>query len=187
MGLAGDWMDQMVTSGTIVSARVSTRQPSYLSLCLDYAKDLSVESYLFEARQELPIIKRPMAGLVFELARREEIKACKDIVGEPYPGYLKNLYDKQGLYVLRLQNEILAMGEVRLDEDFPSFADLGMATAPAHRRKGMAACMVSNLLTEIRRRGLTANASCDSANIGSRKTLEKAGMVASHRILKVSF
>lgn len=187
MGLAQSWMEAMLAARRIESAMVSTRQMRFLSLCLEYQKAITIESYLFEERLNRPQLESPMQDMVFLPAGKQDIEACKSIIGEPYEGYLQNLQENEGLFVLEKKGQVLCMGELRGDATIPAFADLGMATHLEYRGKGLASFMVSKLLAEVNRRGLKANAACDFDNYASKKALEKAGMMATHRLLKISF
>jgi|GEM_PF-3277957 len=187
MGLSQAWLEEMIEENRIKRALVSTRQIPFLSLCLEYQKAIRIESYLFEPQQDFLKLESPASDLIFRLADQIEIEACKAIVGEPYEGYLKNLYDNKGLFVLAKADFVLCMGELRVDENTPNYSDLGMATHPEYRGKGLATYTVSCLLAETKKRGLVANAACDFDNRASKKTLEKAGMMASHRLLEISF
>ena len=55
---------------------------------------------------------------------------------------------------------------------------IGYSVAPAHRRKGVATAMLAAVLPHCRQLGITrALLTCDTDNIGSRKTIESAGAV----------
>ncbi len=187
MPMAQNWMRQMLLEETVKSACVSTREPWFLSLCLEFQKSVAIESYLFESRNKCVNVDPPLEGCVFEEATEQEIKICRTISREPFAGYYENLRENQGLFVVKTKGKIIGTGELRVDEKVPGFADLGMVTHPKFRKMGVATYVIANLLAKAKERGLQANAACDFNNTGSRKTLEKAGMMATHRMLKIRF
>jgi RimJ/RimL family protein N-acetyltransferase len=187
MPMAQAWMRQMLFEEKIKSARVSTREPRFLSLCLEFQKSVAIESYLFESREINVTLNPPMEECVFEEASEEEMAICQTISREPFAGYYASLQENHGLFVVKTNGKIIGTGELRVDANFPGFANLGVVTHPKFRKMGLATYVIANLLAEGRDRGLRANAACDFTNVGSRKTLEKAGMMATHRMLKIRF
>lgn len=187
MPMAQAWMWQVLFEETVKSALVSTRQPRFLSLCLEFQESIAIESYLFESREKSVNEDPPLEGCVFEEATEEEMKICQTISREPFVGYYASLRENQGLFVVKTNGKIIGTGELRVDKKLPGFADLGMVTHPEFRKMGVATYVVTNLLVKVKERGLQANAACDFSNIGSRKTLEKAGMMATHRMVKIRF
>lgn len=59
-------------------------------------------------------------------------------------------------------------------------ADIGVETAEAFRRKGLAACAAAAVMQETLRRGKTPVWACHAANTGSAKTAEKLGFRQTH-------
>lgn len=187
MPMAQAWMRQMLFEETITSALVSTREPWFLSLCLEFQESVAIESYLFECRRNSVKVEPPLEECVFEEATEQEMEICQTISREPFAGFYQSLRENQGLFVVKTNGKIIGTGELRVDEKVPGFADLGMVTHPQFRKMGVATYVIANLLAEAKERGLQANAACDFNNIGSKKTLEKAGMMATHRMVKIRF
>jgi RimJ/RimL family protein N-acetyltransferase len=187
MPMAQAWMWQVLFEETVKSALVSTREPLFLSLCLEFQESIAIDSYLFESREKSVNVDPPLEGCVFEEATEEEMEICQTISREPFAGYYASLRENQGLFVVKTKGKIIGTGELRMDDMVPGFADLGMVTHPEFRKRGVATYVIANLLVKVKERGLQANAACDFSNIGSRKTLEKAGMMATHRMVKIRF
>lgn len=179
------WMEEMLKDLRFHSALVSTRQSRFLSLSLEFQESIEVESYLFDMQAALPVVGCPLEDAWFSEAEEKDLEGCKAIVGEPYEGYLKELQNNHGVYAIYQSDRVICMGELRQNTILPRFADLGMATHNDFRGKGLATCMVSRLLEEARQRGLNANAACNFDNLASKRTLEKAGMMATHRMLRI--
>jgi GNAT superfamily N-acetyltransferase len=62
--------------------------------------------------------------------------------------------------------------------------DIGMYVHPDHRRKGIGTWIIDRLADRCVMNGWIPSAGCAFENIGSRRTLEKAGFVAKHVIVE---
>ena len=114
MPMAQAWMRQMLVEEIVKSAIVSTREPWFLSLCLDFQESLAIESYLFESRKVCVNVDSPLEGCVFEEAREEEMEICQMISREPYAGYYASLWENQGLFVVKVKGKIIGTGDQSL-------------------------------------------------------------------------
>lgn len=64
---------------------------------------------------------------------------------------------------------------------------IGALVHPAHRRKGIGAAILCHLIDHVQSLGGRPIAGCAVENIGSKRTLERAGFVALYRLLSFSF
>jgi GNAT superfamily N-acetyltransferase len=62
--------------------------------------------------------------------------------------------------------------------------DVGVRVCPAHQRRGLGSWIVQRMADRARSRGLVPTAGCAVGNTRSRRTLERAGFVADHRLLQ---
>jgi GNAT superfamily N-acetyltransferase len=62
--------------------------------------------------------------------------------------------------------------------------DVGVRVCPPHQRRGLGAWIVQRMAVRARSLGLVPTAGCASDNTVSRRTLERAGFVADHRLLQ---
>jgi GNAT superfamily N-acetyltransferase len=92
-------------------------------------------------------------------------------------------HEPVGEYGLVLEGEVVASGGFATDYN-PPYADLYMEVAPAHRRCGHGAYLVQELKRACRESGHVPAARCHEANVASRRTLERAGMLPCARIVR---
>ena len=62
--------------------------------------------------------------------------------------------------------------------------DVGVCVRPSHQRRGLGAWIVQRMAARARSQGLVPTAGCAVDNAASRRTLERAGFVADHRLLR---
>jgi GNAT superfamily N-acetyltransferase len=65
----------------------------------------------------------------------------------------------------------------------PPYGDVYMAVAESHRRRGYGSYLVQELKRVCYEAGRRPAARCNAANVASRKTLEKAGMLPCGRMV----
>jgi|GEM_PF-3361414 len=78
-------------------------------------------------------------------------------------------------HTLLVEGKVAGVGMlVPIPED-PTLVDIGMVIARPYRRQGLASWMLSNLASEMEARGHILVAGLGAHNVGSRRSLEKAG------------
>jgi GNAT superfamily N-acetyltransferase len=108
------------------------------------------------------VISRPVSGVT--VRRRQESDRIFEHAAEP-----------EGDFVAELDGEIVATGGF-LTHYNPPFADLYMEVQAEHRRKGIGAFLVAEVVRECYAAGRVPSARCDIGNVASRATLTSAGM-----------
>jgi GNAT superfamily N-acetyltransferase len=78
--------------------------------------------------------------------------------------------------VLKIDNETVGTGGLMFHYNVP-YADVYMDVAEPYRRRGFGSYLVQELKRLAYELGHVPGARCDPSNIGSRKTLQKAGLV----------
>jgi len=71
----------------------------------------------------------------------------------------------------------------RIADGFP-YIDVGMAVDPSRRGRGIGTRIVRRMAEICDRRGAIPICGCASGNVASRRTLERAGFVAEHELLR---
>ena len=66
----------------------------------------------------------------------------------------------------------------------PNACDIGIRVCDAFQGRGLGPWIVQRLIAHAESRGLAPTAGCAADNVASRKTLERAGFVADHRLLQ---
>lgn len=199
---AGALFAAVIGSEWVETAVASTIDPAVLSLCLDVQKSVSVHTYLFHDGRptELRLPAYPQAR--FRLAAKADLEALIGFYGrndeyedteaitdlfENFRNFAKLLIERQQSFLLVNGETILGVGECRISASQPPYADIGMITDRDNRRRGVGAFVLAQLKAHCTRQNLKPICSCGADNIASRKTIEKAGFVARHRILSIKF
>ncbi len=66
-------------------------------------------------------------------------------------------------------------------------ADIGIRVCPSYQRRGLGAWIVQRMAALAQSQGLVPTAGCGTNNPSSRRTLERAGFVADHRLVQFEF
>lgn len=82
---------------------------------------------------------------------------------------------------------LVASGECIPSQGQPPYADLGMVADRAYRRRGVGSSMLVHLKRHCYAVGWKPICGCAVDNIASKKAIEKAGFVAEHRMVNVTF
>lgn len=178
----------IISSDMVADAEVSTKQPEFLSLCLDFHKEIHISSYLFTDAQKVKYELNHFENLCFRLAKNSDIEDLKDKCDSAFEGYYEELIKNNQLFVLYDDDILLGMGEFRIiKREHGGFGDIGMVVATEHRRKGVGTYIITKLSEQCYKNGVIPMAGCDSENIASKNTLTKAGLISEHRIINVKF
>lgn len=195
----GELFDHVLTSGIAAGASVSTKEPGFLSLCLDRQKGLEVDCFLFEAEDgaeggssgpAAPACPGPAAHAAIPLraASADDLEAVRSACEPAFDGYYEELVAKGQLFVARPGGKLLGIGELRrLPTHGGAYGDLGVHVAEESRGRGVGTGIIAGLKALCAERGLRPIASCNASNLASKRALEKAGFRAAHRIVNVRF
>lgn len=176
-------------------AMAPTTSPSFLSLAMDRQQRVAVNALLYQARDEAYRRERsPPEGTALRELGSGELELALDF-GElaiPAPrdwltGYYRERIAKGELFGLWSGAELIAAGELRPSPLQPGVADLGMVVAERHRRRGLATRILELLIVRAGERGLRAICSTEASNPGAQKAIERAGFIAQHRLLEITF
>lgn len=177
----------IITSDIVENASVCTMESSFLSLCLDYQKGISVESYLFYDNENIEYVLKEFNELAFRYAKDSDLGLIINKCGLPFEGYYEELIENNQLFVLYNGDVFLGIGEFRISKTQSQFADIGMIVVEEYRKKGIGTYIITKLKEHCQKNKVSAIASCNSKNIASKKTLEKSGLISKHRIIKIEF
>ncbi len=166
-------------------AYVPTCDEYFLAHALDEYRLLEKQAYFFQAR---PGAQRPPSpsGLTHRLARTGDLAQMTTLTGDFFDRAEWRVADGQ-ISVAEQEGEIVGFGVIERSTLYPAAASIGMITVEARRGQGVGTAIIGALLDECARQQLTAIAGCWYYNHFSKKTLEKAGMYAQTRLLKVSY
>ena len=101
--------------------------------------------------------------------------------------YARELIENGQVFLLMNGGKILGIGECRISETQKPYADVGMITNNQVRRRGIGVFLLAQLKKYCYSQSVKPICSCAFDNFASRKTIEKAGFIAQHRILDIQF
>ncbi len=192
---AGNILQEVVAKGIATTAAVGTNEPLYLSLCLDRQQGVSVSTLLYsDSGSSANSLQEDTQDFRFRQANRHELKAAVAfVVGNIdcdelwLRTYLTERLAKQELYFFCRGAKIIASGECRFSATQPGYADLGVIVSKTERGHGLATQMLARLKEVARQNDCRAICSTTTDNVAAQKAIGRAGFVAKHRILNVTF
>lgn len=156
------------TSGA-THVEAQSNLPLMLAMLKVFATGICAEKFLFSdgntTRLTCP------AGSVFRRLRRAGELPLFNQGQEP-----------SGDWLIEAEGRVVATGGF-LTHYNPPYADLYMEVEPTQRRKGLGSYLVQELKKVCYESGKRPAARCDHANVASRATLEKAGMIVCGELL----
>ncbi|MFQ5420873.1 MAG: GNAT family N-acetyltransferase [Anaerolineae bacterium] len=199
---AGDLFAAVIGSEMVATAVAGANDPAFLSLCLDAQKQVMVNTFLFHDTRPVdpalpaypqaafrPAAAQDLERLLAFYDRNDEF-ANADAIEENFGGqrtYVQSLIANQQVFVLEEGSALLGVGECRRSVSQPPYADIGMIVDKARRRRGVGGFILARLKAHCASQNTVPICSCAADNLASRKTIEKAGFVAYHRLMNVVF
>ena len=142
-------------------------------------------SRLLDAHATAPAVRKILfaAGETTQLAPPLPNARVRPIAEQDAPRTSGHAAEPAGEWEMECDGEIVATGGLTFYYN-PPYGDLYMEVAPAYRRRGVGSYLVQELKRICRDMGCVPAARCDEANVASRRTLERAGMVACARLVR---
>ncbi|HEV2666728.1 MAG TPA: GNAT family N-acetyltransferase [Blastocatellia bacterium] len=145
-----------------------TNNPLMLLMLYDCAKNIAAENILFH---DAGVTHLACPNGVFRRAAPEDAGSIFPHQREPV-----------GEWVLEAQGAVVATGGFACHYN-PPYGDIFMEVAEPARRQGFGSFLVQELKRVCYEAGKKPAARCNPDNIGSRRTLEKAGLLPCGRLL----
>jgi len=182
---------EFINKMKIKTGIVGTNNLGYLSIALNFVKELNVHSYLFRNNYEVHIEEKE--GILKE-CKDEDIERivnfCHYSMGAPKEwlvGYIGGLIEKGEIFFLEIDDKIIGTCEVRKSTSAPEFADIGMVVSPDYRRKGYGTYLLNKAKTIALEWEKTPICSCEKDNVGSIKSINNCGFVSMYQLLSIAF
>jgi len=158
-----------------------------MSCCLDEAVSVEVLGYSYKQHQFHagrfdPPWKEVRPAVVSDVKKISAVchglfDKCSEVAGA---------IKKETLWVYTIDDSLLGCGLIQpVILGRPDY-DIGVLVHPAHRGKGVGTAIVRHLIRHVESLGGRPVAHCLLANSAFRRTLERAGFVARHRLLSFS-
>lgn len=196
--------EQLVASGQVKTAVVGTNDNFSLATCINRAAHFStkdINTYLFQDATR-PKLAKPVPNAAFRLAVLADLETLVAFYGRNNESedtdaietgfgnqlkYVQSLIENKQVFLLTNEQEIFGIGECRLSQTQPAYADVGMIVDNAYRRQNIGTYILLQLKQHCYANGRQPICSCTAENIASRKTIEKAGFISNNQLLNVLF
>src|SRR5262245_42865620 len=159
---------ELLTASQATHVEAQTNNPLMLLMLYDCAKNIIAENILF---QDAGATQLACPNGVFRLAAPEDAGAIFPHLREPV-----------GKWVVEARGAVVATGGFLCHYN-PPYGDIYMEVAEPARRQGFGSYLVQELKRVCYEAGKKPAARCNPDNVGSRRTLEKAGFLPCGRLL----
>jgi RimJ/RimL family protein N-acetyltransferase len=167
----------------VQAAFVPTCDEFFLAHALDDSQRLAKQAYIFAETGDAPPIHDSWS---LRPARADDGNFVQEQSGDFFAP-IERVIAEEKLFVTLRGEEPVGFGILEASAVYADVASIGMLTLVPFRRTGVGTATISLLRNECQRRGLRAVAGCWYYNHGSKRTLERAGMTASSRLLKIDY
>ena len=179
--------------GAVKGAFVSTAEPHYMSLCLDNSSTFKVNALMYQLAPKQ--VNEKHEYLEMQLATLDQLEKfvlfAAANIGAPKKwlnGYYANLIARKELLGYWSEGQLLATGECRLFDEYQTeYADLGVIVSQSKRAQGVAKKVLSYLVKLASNKCLKCICSTESHNIAAQKTISRAGLLPTNRIVQFEF
>lgn len=165
------------------AALVPSSDEGFLIHALDSHRTLEVQAFAFQRNR--PAAKSS-AAISLTPATPADIDLVRLYAGDFFEN-VEALIEDQSLHVATRKSEVVGFGILERHHYRPECASIGMFVREDRRGKGTGTAIIANLIAVCDRQRLTPLAGCAASNSASKRTLERAGLAATGRLLRVEF
>lgn len=169
----------------VQSAYVPTYDEFFLCHALDDYRQFTKQAYLFR-RSHVAQNKQTTVSYFLRLAELEDTEFIKQQSGtflEPVERYMES----KELFMVLSGDVCVGFGVIKRSALYENVGSIGMYTIESFRHKGIGTATLELLIKECSRNEIEAIAGCWYYNHASKKTLERAGLYAQARLLKIDY
>ena len=194
-GVAQEMFRQVLAALPIKGAHVATFEGMFLSLCMDHHEQAESGTLLYQLdKPGITSSVNPPEGTTFAPLAVNDLDTAVSFgvssIGADADwlrGYFADLISKGELFGLRREGTLIATGECRINASRANVVDLGMIVSPEHRGQALGTTVLQLLLQRCAEQEMQPICSTETGNMAARKAIERAGFVATHRLLTVRF
>lgn len=170
----------------IVSAECKSFDHLLLSLGCDFNKKAICTGYLFRDYINVTNSLNGFDDIIFRLAELKDKKEISD-KSEDFFKKVEEQIIKNEIFVLYSKNILLGTGVIQ--KVFPdlNYYDIGMIVDKNNRNKGIGTFIIAKLKEYCSNNNWIPVCGCGYNNAASKRTLEKAGFITKHRIIRFDF
>ncbi len=175
----------------VTAAECKTYDPLLMSLCLDYHKGAEGSAYLFRDYLEASLPDLPYDNITYRLATKRDYNelAAIDKIAEGVD-FFHDLYkeiEQEEVLVFCSGEQLLGAGTCKKVWHNLNYRDIGMVVAEKYRRQGIGTYILIKLKEYCLSKNQIPVAGCWYYHLSSKKTLEKAGFLSRHRVIRFTF
>jgi GNAT superfamily N-acetyltransferase len=165
---AFDLFETWLVASEAIAIETQTNDVLLTVMMHTFARDVTSEKLLFHDKITTTL---SASGAVFRRAAPEDAAQLAEYELDPHSGW-----------VVEMEGDITAAGGIHFHYN-PPYGDIFMKVAEPYRRRGLGAYLVQELKRICYEDGKVPAARCNTENIASRKTLQRAGFVPCGHIL----
>ncbi|MFT8351187.1 hypothetical protein [Clostridium saccharoperbutylacetonicum] len=189
LGLAQEIIKRIIYDFEVEKAYVATCDELFLSVCLDFNKEVSLQAYFFDGAILHDV--RP-AEYGFECMKKvnvNEMPKIRQLTGDFYDDFSDEglALGEFELYSLVKDKEILGVGVMVPNKLQKGYVACGEIVLKQYRRKGVARSLQLNMAEICRNNGLIPIGGCWYGNIESKLTFNSCGRYSRTRLLNITF
>jgi GNAT superfamily N-acetyltransferase len=181
----------LIDMNYIVAAESKSYDHLLLSLCFDFHKKAACNAYLFRDDTDVKYSLSEFDNIRIRLATTEDFKSLSEInrfaEGVDFFYNLEEEIRKEEIFIFHWDNELLGAGTCKKICDSLNYYDIGMIVAEKHRKKGLGTYIILKLKEYCYNNNQSPVCECYYFNYSSKKTLEKAGFISNHRMIRFEF
>ncbi len=171
---------------SVRGALVPTSDQFFLAHALDNFSKLTKQAIVFEPVSSVADLTR-LEEYDLRLATMEDLPLINESTGDDFLEDPEPYIRSKEVYLTIRNEETVGFGIIERSRYQPERASLGMFTIESVRRTGVGTATMQLLKAKARELNIQPVAGCWYYNHGSKETLQKAGMIASGRYIRVEF
>ncbi|MFC5528807.1 GNAT family N-acetyltransferase [Cohnella yongneupensis] len=177
--------DRVIEQYAVKSLFIPTGDELFVSLALDKSYVVNKQAYFFQDSGTYTSGSRVRDNETFRLAVLDDLEQIQRVCGDFLDAYERRITSGE-LFVYYREADLLGIGIAERSKLLPGLASIGMFANEAFRRQGVGTTIIEALRQWCAQHGIRPISGCWYYNDGSKKTLEKAGMVSRTRLLNIT-
>jgi RimJ/RimL family protein N-acetyltransferase len=176
----------LIDQGYIKAAECISFDHLLMSLCMDFHQTACCSAYVFRDDSDANYPFSSIGHIHLRQAKKEDFDILSEISGD----FFYNLEDhiqKKEVVMFYSDDELLGAGTCKKIFSSLNYYDIGMVVADKHRNKGIGTLIVTQMKKYCYDHDLIPVCGCWYPNLASKRTLEKAGFIAKHRVIRFEF
>ena len=181
----------LIEMNYMIAAESKSYDNLLMSLCFDYHKSAACNAYLFRDDSDIKDSSDKFEHINMRLATKDDIKTLAEInrFAENVDFFfnLEEEIQKQEIYIFHANGELYGAGTCKRINQGMNYYDIGMIVPEKHRRNGLGTYIIIKLKEYCYQNNKIPVCECYYYNNPSKKTLERAGFISKHRMIRFEF